>query len=428
MPFRKFNNKHPKFFPFFTLLILWTYATITGLKIPVIRATFMFTFFLLGEIIEKEINGPNSITLAAILLLLLNPSFIFDLSFLLSFTTTYVIIMTVRKFNFVKNPLFKYLIITFFAQISSLPLILYNFGKFYPLGFISNIFLIPVCFTLVLLSFLSFIFPLLFSISCFFAKIFIGIMHVFSILTPEIIFYPSLSLTISFYLLLFFILLKNISKSAFLSMSALILLAFLSPFVSQNKNQTVKVYFFSAKSPCILFKNGNKGIFFTPDDYKNRNFLEGFSVFLRKERIKEIILISTEYSHLNPSGTIKAIKNSVYVKETWNFYKRRSYWEKDEYGFRIIKQNSIFRIQYKNTDIYLAFFLDKTNIKTKILYLYDYKTKLKNQMEELNPVVLILPARKKKYQIFKNNIEKFYIEDGCVILDLSDDNLKISQL
>jgi len=89
LPLMRLNNTHPKVFPFFALLSIWFYAFITGLRIPVVRASLMFTFFLLGEIFERDIEGPDSVFIAAFILLLLNPFSLFNLSFLLSFITTF---------------------------------------------------------------------------------------------------------------------------------------------------------------------------------------------------------------------------------------------------------------------------------------------------------------------------------------------------
>ncbi|MCD6220848.1 ComEC/Rec2 family competence protein, partial [bacterium] len=193
LPLMRLNNTHPKVFPFFALLSIWFYAFITGLRIPVVRASLMFTFFLLGEIFERDIEGPDSVFIAAFILLLLNPFSLFNLSFLLSFITTFTIIYTVRKFNYIRNPFLMFLLITTFAQISAFPVILYNFKRFYITGFFSNIFLIPLSVGLIISSLLSFIFPFLFTFAGFLADIFLKLMHIFSFKSPEFNFLSPLS-------------------------------------------------------------------------------------------------------------------------------------------------------------------------------------------------------------------------------------------
>jgi len=424
IPVARLNNTHPKIFPVFALIFLWTYAIITGLNIPVVRATLMFTFFLLGEIFEKDIEGPNSIFFAAFLILLLRPISLFDLSFLLSFITTFTIIHTVRKFNYIKNPLLSFLIITTFAQISSLPLILYNFGNTYFIGFLSNIFLIPLSTILIVTSLFSFIFSFGFQISSFFANIFIKLMHIFAIFSPEITYIFPISSVIACYSLLTAILLKKAKKIKLFFLSLSFVFLTISIFKINFPNKDKKIYFFSANKPCILVKDGENGILFSPDDFKNRNFLVSLSKFLREQKIKEVTLIFTENS-LNPLGTFNQIKK--YVK---NVIK----WEEKQdklYGYKIEKKGNNFIIKKGQLSIFLAIYVDEEiQEKQKVFYLCNYKKRkgIVNSIEEIKPVIGILPAKRKKYQILNGTFENYFLEEGSTIIEWKNETLKIVQL
>ncbi len=130
IPFSCWNNRHYKFFPFFSLIIIWIYVMITGFKIPVLRASLMFSFFLLGEIFDREISGFSSIYLACFLLLIINPFMVYQAGFQLSFIATAGILFifhylkgrTEKPLSFIKS----YIAAGIGAQISILPLLVFS--------------------------------------------------------------------------------------------------------------------------------------------------------------------------------------------------------------------------------------------------------------------------------------------------------------
>ncbi len=434
LPLMRLNNTHPKVFPFFALLSIWFYAFITGLRIPVVRASLMFTFFLLGEIFERDIEGPDSLFIAAFILLLLNPFSLFNLSFLLSFITTFTIIYTVRKFNYIRNPFLMFLSITTFAQISAFPVILYNFKRFYITGFFSNIFLIPLSVGLIIFSLLSFIFPFLFTFTGFLADIFLKLMHIFSFKSPEFNFITPLSFIIFWYSLLVFALLKNPPKlkKFFLVVSSLSFLFSLFQLSYANKGE--KIYFFSSKKPCIFIKVREKGILFSPDDFKNRRFLKSLISFLKSKKVKKITLIYTDDS-LNHLGTLNLLRRYFVVEDVCGFRKKWS--EKEGYkirreGYKIRRDRKNFIIEKNNLKILLSIYFNKSVEKREfnIFYLYNYKKK-KNVVENIKKVsstVRIFPARLKKYEKIQKKFWNFFLDDGCVIIEEKNNSLNIRQL
>ncbi|HOV21537.1 MAG TPA: ComEC/Rec2 family competence protein [bacterium] len=432
IPFAQLNNKHPKIFPSFALIFLWSYALITGLRIPIIRATLMFTFFLLGEIFERDIEGPDSIFIAAFLMLILNPISLFNLSFLLSFITTFTIIYTVRKFNFIKKPFLTFIVTTTFAQIASLPIILYNFGKFYFIGFLSNIFLIPLSVVLILISLFSFIFPFGFQISGFLANTFLNLMQTFALYTPELNCFFPIPLVITLYSFLIWALLKNNKKIKDVLIFVFLLSLSFSFYQYNLPDRSKKIYFFSYKKPCFLIKEEEKGVLFSPDDFKDRNFLNSLLDFIKKQKLKEITLIYTEENQLNHTGTLNQLKKYVSVKNVWESENNNSDERKEIlYGYEIEKRGKNFTIKKEILDIFLALSLEEEiEGKQRIFYLNSYKKRKKivDSLNELDSVLTILPARRKKYDIIKRTFENYFLEDGCVIIELENGTLKISQL
>jgi competence protein ComEC len=65
--------------------LIWSYALLTGLSASVLRATVMFTLVIIGQAFERKSNIFNTLSAAACLLLLHNPSLLCDVGFQLSF-------------------------------------------------------------------------------------------------------------------------------------------------------------------------------------------------------------------------------------------------------------------------------------------------------------------------------------------------------
>ncbi len=80
-----------------TILILIAYAVLTGGQPPVVRATIMAVVFLAGFILEREPESVNTLSGAALLILLVNPVNLFDVGFQLSFISVLAIIVFYPK-------------------------------------------------------------------------------------------------------------------------------------------------------------------------------------------------------------------------------------------------------------------------------------------------------------------------------------------
>ncbi|HOY10295.1 MAG TPA: ComEC/Rec2 family competence protein [Candidatus Omnitrophota bacterium] len=74
-----------------TIALLISYAFLTGGQPSVVRATIMAVVFLLGFLVEREPEPMNSLALAALIILLMNPLNVFDAGFQLSFLSVIAI-------------------------------------------------------------------------------------------------------------------------------------------------------------------------------------------------------------------------------------------------------------------------------------------------------------------------------------------------
>jgi ComEC/Rec2-related protein len=68
-----------------TILLLWAFAMLTGMSPSVVRAAVMATFLLLGKLVGRNSSALNSLCMAAMAILLVNPAALFLPGFQLSF-------------------------------------------------------------------------------------------------------------------------------------------------------------------------------------------------------------------------------------------------------------------------------------------------------------------------------------------------------
>lgn len=129
----------------FGIVILWLYASITGLAPAVVRATIMFTIMLLFYIKGEYYSTYKALVIAAIISLIYNPYLIFDVGFILSYTAVLSISVFYPKFMgmyhkmHLTSKLIGYfvgvIVVTISAQVLTFPIITYVFNQF-PVYFI----------------------------------------------------------------------------------------------------------------------------------------------------------------------------------------------------------------------------------------------------------------------------------------------------
>ncbi len=133
-----------------TLLILWSFAIITGLSPSVLRAVTMFSFLAIGLQFRSKTSIYNSLFISAFILLCCDPLLIFAVGFQLSYLAVFAIVwlqpILERLFRprfYITKKLWATFTVTIAAQLGLLPLTLFYFHQFPVLFFISNLIIIP---------------------------------------------------------------------------------------------------------------------------------------------------------------------------------------------------------------------------------------------------------------------------------------------
>ncbi|MFV8225049.1 ComEC/Rec2 family competence protein [Christiangramia aquimixticola] len=132
------------------ILLLWGFALLTGLNPSVVRAVGMFSFIAVGMQFKRKTSVLNGLFLSLFFLLLINPYYLFQVGFQLSYLAVFSIIIfqtfIYRVFTFkfkLMDYFWKLISVSLAAQIGILPLSIFYFHQFPGLFLISNLFILP---------------------------------------------------------------------------------------------------------------------------------------------------------------------------------------------------------------------------------------------------------------------------------------------
>ncbi|WP_347374237.1 ComEC/Rec2 family competence protein [Aequorivita sp. Q41] len=132
------------------ITLLWGFAMLSGLSPSVTRAVTMFSFFAAAKLFNRETNAINTLFLSFLTLLIINPLWLFQIGFQLSYLAVFFIVWLqpiFYKIGYSKHWLIRkvwsIVTVTLCAQIGVLPLSLYYFHQFPGLFLITNIVVLP---------------------------------------------------------------------------------------------------------------------------------------------------------------------------------------------------------------------------------------------------------------------------------------------
>ncbi len=133
------------------------YTLLVGADPAVVRAAIMGGIFVLGIAFGRQSSAIITLFVAGLLMLLLNPLILWDVGFQLSFMATLgLILFSVplqqwwdarvgkRLPRLANNLIAEALLITVAAQITTMPMVVYYFGRLSLISFLANLLIIPV--------------------------------------------------------------------------------------------------------------------------------------------------------------------------------------------------------------------------------------------------------------------------------------------
>ncbi|MEM8605004.1 MAG: ComEC/Rec2 family competence protein, partial [Cyanobacteria bacterium P01_H01_bin.121] len=153
----KRRSPRVRFFTGLTALLL--YIGLTGLQPSILRASIMGIGALVGMLLDRSTKPLGALLFAAVLLLIWNPLWIWDLGFQLSFLATFGLLTTapaiVKRLDWLPPIIANLLAVPLAAMLWTLPLQLHVFGIFSPYSIIINILATPFIWALSLGGVLS---------------------------------------------------------------------------------------------------------------------------------------------------------------------------------------------------------------------------------------------------------------------------------
>ena len=216
----------------FIFLLLFSF--ITGFSPSILRATLLFFLLSINKVFYLNIRTLDILYLVFIILVIINPFIIYNLSFILSFTAAFFLIFSsdlLKGKNYFVS-LFKVSLLSYFA---SLPLSIYYFGYTNLLGTILNLVFVPlVSFVVFPLTLLTFIISKFYSI----LNITTNLLESLSLLFNKfkiIIYFPRINLIFVFIYLSIFMLYIKFKKKICLYLIIVLLIFFkIRPYMDNN--------------------------------------------------------------------------------------------------------------------------------------------------------------------------------------------------
>ncbi len=126
-----------------SLIAIVVFVLITGTDPSIIRAAIMMSVLIITLLLGRNKNNFNSLFIAALIIILINPNNLFSAAFQLSFGAVFSILMYASYIP-IKNRLLSFIGITLAAQIGTLPIIIYYFNNISLISVFANMIVVPV--------------------------------------------------------------------------------------------------------------------------------------------------------------------------------------------------------------------------------------------------------------------------------------------
>ncbi|MDY6987395.1 MAG: DNA internalization-related competence protein ComEC/Rec2 [Thermodesulfobacteriota bacterium] len=139
---------------FMSVMPVLFYGFLAGMSPATQRAVIMVTVFLLALLFEREHDSINTLAVAAMVILIITPTALFEISFQLSFVAVFAILYALRTLPVVSrlrrappSPLKRlglFVLVSAAAILGTLPFTLYYFNQTSLIGVLTNCLMVPL--------------------------------------------------------------------------------------------------------------------------------------------------------------------------------------------------------------------------------------------------------------------------------------------
>lgn len=373
----------------FIFLLLFSF--ITNFSPSILRATLLFFFLGINKVFYLNIRTISILYLVYILLTLINPFIIYNVSFILSFTAAFYLILSndLTKSN---NYFIGLLKISLISTLGTLPISIYYFGSINLIGFILNLIFVPyVSFIVFPFTLITFIVPKLY----FILNILTSILESISMFTNKlklIVYFPKVSIYfIIVYSILFILFIKTKKKKHIIFLIIITIFIKIKPYL----NSDILVYYIdvgqgdsillssSNRKENILIDTGGKISYEKEkwEERKTKNIADNTITFLRKLGINKLDYLIITHGDNDHSGDAEYLVENFKVNKV--ILNCGSYNNLEKRLIKVLNKNNIKYsscIKNLNIDKYKLKFLntkeyDNENDNTNVIYtnLNNYK-------------------------------------------------------
>ena len=313
--------------PFLIITGLWLFSLLAGAQPSILRSALMFTCIVLGESLSKKTSIYNTMAVSAFILLCINPYWLWDVGFQLSYAAVLSIIIFMRpiyNWFYIKNKILDFLwklnAVTLAAQILTVPLSIYHFHQFPNLFILTNFLAVPLSSAILLGEILLCVISFIPAVAILVGKLIswlIWLMNTYieRIETIRFSLWDGLQISIlqAILLVLFTVgisywLMEKSGRG--LKLGLLALLGFVAvrsfSFVQSNQQQKIIVYNVPQKR-AIDIVNGRNYFFVGDSDLLTNDFARNFHlkpsrVLYRIKEVNELNNLSVYENYLNYNG------------------------------------------------------------------------------------------------------------------------------
>ncbi|MFN7256609.1 MAG: ComEC/Rec2 family competence protein, partial [Microcystis sp.] len=348
------RNLSPKQQFIIALTILIIYGTLTGLQPSVLRAILMGIGALIGLLYNRQVNSLGSLLLAATIILLWQPLWIWDLGFQLSFLATLGLIITVpllkNKIDYFPNLIAEPIAISLAASLWTMPLLMFTFNSIALYNIPINIITTPLV-TLISLggvftAFLGLIYPPLGSISAsilyYPLELLLQITTFFSLLPFSTYSTGKLSLGVMLiiYICLTLICFNIWFRQRWHLIGLFILALILIPIIYQHLTLTQVTVLATKSQPVIIIQNRGNTLLINGEEPATARYT--VLPFLRQEGINQIQGAIT----VNNSAQFSTISEDIPIQKTITLSQLEKF-NLGEITGQLLEKN-LFKFQVKN--------------------------------------------------------------------------------
>ena len=165
------------------ILFLLIYTLLIGSSPSVMRSLIMYILFSINKLLNLKIKNIDIMCLVLIIMLLINPYSIYNISFQYSYLISFTLVLFSYKIKKLQKNIHKSLYISTISFLVSFPICIYNFYQVNILSVFLNLIVIPLVNIFIFpLSLISFIFP----ITSYILEIFTNILQNISLFIYDI--------------------------------------------------------------------------------------------------------------------------------------------------------------------------------------------------------------------------------------------------